>query len=160
MSAIHNGYTIGSFDFEELVDGHIKLIYMNLEEDFLRKGIGKEMLKEALLKFKQFEVPKPESERLSPDDGDYLTKDAEAFLTYCVKENICHMDKRIISSYDDIKIEPKYWKWGIFYYNPSDSRYFVNKRLGIGWTINFARPLSYLVLIVLIIIALLIRIHL
>jgi hypothetical protein len=47
VSAIHNGYTIGSFDFEELVDGHIKLIYMNLEEDFLRKGIGKEMLKEA-----------------------------------------------------------------------------------------------------------------
>jgi len=60
---------------------------------------------------------------------------------------------------NDIQIEPKNWKGGIFYYNPSDSRCFVPKRLGIGWTINFARPLSYLVLIALIIFALLIRIR-
>lgn len=30
------------------------------------------------------------------------------------------------------------WKWGTFYYNPSDPSVFVEKRVGIGWTINVA----------------------
>lgn len=28
--------------------------------------------------------------------------------------------------------------WGLFYYNPLDSLFFVKKRNGLGWTINFA----------------------
>lgn len=35
--------------------------------------------------------------------------------------------------------EEKYWKWGIFYYNPQDPSIFVEKRFGIGTTINLAR---------------------
>ncbi len=30
------------------------------------------------------------------------------------------------------------WKWGLFYYNPEDPALLVKKRVGIGWTINFA----------------------
>jgi uncharacterized membrane protein len=30
------------------------------------------------------------------------------------------------------------WKWGIFYYNPEDPALMVEKRFGIGWTLNFA----------------------
>jgi uncharacterized membrane protein len=30
------------------------------------------------------------------------------------------------------------WKWGIFYYNPDDPALMVEKRFGIGWTVNFA----------------------
>ena len=30
------------------------------------------------------------------------------------------------------------WKWGIFYYNPDDPALMVEKRFGIGWTLNFA----------------------
>jgi uncharacterized membrane protein len=30
------------------------------------------------------------------------------------------------------------WKWGIFYYNPHDPALMVEKRFGIGWTLNFA----------------------
>lgn len=34
--------------------------------------------------------------------------------------------------------EERAWIWGIFYYNPRDSHTFVNKRLGIGSTVNLA----------------------
>jgi len=39
-----------------------------------------------------------------------------------------------------------YWKAGMFYYNPSDPAIFVAKRVGIGYTINFANKISWLVL--------------
>ena len=29
------------------------------------------------------------------------------------------------------------WKWGMFYYNPEDPALIVEKRFGIGWTLNF-----------------------
>lgn len=34
--------------------------------------------------------------------------------------------------------ESKYWKLGIFYYNPDNPSGVVDKRKGIGVTINFA----------------------
>lgn len=35
--------------------------------------------------------------------------------------------------------DPKYWIWGIFYFNKEDKRIFPNKRIPwMGWTINFA----------------------
>ena len=37
------------------------------------------------------------------------------------------------------------WR-GIFYVNPADPRLLVPKRFGIGWTFNFARPISWLIL--------------
>jgi uncharacterized membrane protein len=39
--------------------------------------------------------------------------------------------------------EDKYWKLGIFYFNKEDPALFVEKRFGIGWTANFAKPLSW-----------------
>jgi uncharacterized membrane protein len=40
------------------------------------------------------------------------------------------------------------WKWGIFYFNPADSRIFVPKRIeSLGWTLNFARPGSSLLIL-------------
>lgn len=36
--------------------------------------------------------------------------------------------------------EDRYWRWGIFYKNPSDSRFLVGKRSGWGWTFNVAHP--------------------
>ncbi|WP_406826626.1 DUF5808 domain-containing protein [Pedobacter sp. KACC 23697] len=39
------------------------------------------------------------------------------------------------------------WKWGIFYFNKNDRRLIVPKRIKIlGWTLNFAHPLSYLII--------------
>lgn len=45
----------------------------------------------------------------------------------------------------DIEIDmddDKYWLWGTLYYNPTDRHTMVNKRVGIGTTINAATPLG------------------
>ncbi|MBD8067825.1 DUF1648 domain-containing protein [Bacillus sp. PS06] len=44
--------------------------------------------------------------------------------------------------------EDQYWKAGVFYFNRNDSSVFVEKRFGIGYTINFANPIAYLVIVV------------
>ena len=38
------------------------------------------------------------------------------------------------------------WKLGLFYFNRNDPALFVEKRFGIGWTVNFANPRAWLVL--------------
>ncbi|MNP04379.1 hypothetical protein D3C76_962910 [compost metagenome] len=40
-----------------------------------------------------------------------------------------------------------HWKLGSFYYNPQDPSIWIEKRSGIGWTINMARPISWIILI-------------
>jgi uncharacterized membrane protein len=42
--------------------------------------------------------------------------------------------------------DDRYWKLGAFYYNPEDPSIFVEKRFGIGWTLNFARAVSWFIL--------------
>jgi uncharacterized membrane protein len=37
-----------------------------------------------------------------------------------------------------------YWKAGLFYYNPDDPALWVEKRFGIGYTVNFGRPAAWL----------------
>jgi uncharacterized membrane protein len=36
-----------------------------------------------------------------------------------------------------------HYKGGLFYVNPDDPRLWVEKRIGYGWTLNFARPAAY-----------------
>lgn len=38
------------------------------------------------------------------------------------------------------------WKAGVVYYNPEDAALFVQKRLGLGYTLNFANPWSWVLL--------------
>jgi uncharacterized membrane protein len=39
------------------------------------------------------------------------------------------------------------YKYGMFYYNKSDRRIIVPKRIKyFGWTLNFARPVSYFIM--------------
>ncbi|WP_050614512.1 DUF1648 domain-containing protein [Bacillus testis] len=42
--------------------------------------------------------------------------------------------------------DDEHWKGGIFYWNKNDPSFFVEKRFGIGWTCNFAHPLSWIIL--------------
>ncbi len=49
--------------------------------------------------------------------------------------------------YRDEKDEQKYHFYFI-YWDRDDSRIFVPRRLGFGWTLNFANPLSYVILII------------
>ncbi len=39
----------------------------------------------------------------------------------------------------------QWYLWGLFYYNKEDTRLFVPKRIWwMGFTLNFANPLSYI----------------
>lgn len=42
------------------------------------------------------------------------------------------------------------WRGGMFYTNRDDPALFVPKRFGIGWTINFAQPAAWLMLIIIV----------
>ncbi|MCZ4222879.1 DUF5808 domain-containing protein [Pedobacter rhodius] len=43
---------------------------------------------------------------------------------------------------------PENWKWGMFYFNRNDSRFIVPKRVQVlGWTLNFAHPISYIIIL-------------
>ena len=45
------------------------------------------------------------------------------------------------------------YKFGIFYYDPNDKRVFVPKRIKyLGWTLNFANPISYAIMAIIIVI--------
>ncbi|MFX3651054.1 MAG: DUF1648 domain-containing protein [Paenibacillus sp.] len=43
--------------------------------------------------------------------------------------------------------DDEHWKLGFIYFNANDPSFTVEKRYGIGWTINFARPLSWVLLL-------------
>jgi uncharacterized membrane protein len=48
----------------------------------------------------------------------------------------------VIKKNDELKEildDDHYWKWGMFYINVNDSAIFVEKRFGVGTTVNFAR---------------------
>jgi hypothetical protein len=42
------------------------------------------------------------------------------------------------------------WKWGIFYYNPDDPAFLVEKRMGFGWTFNFANAWSWVFIVLMV----------
>ncbi|MCQ4085844.1 DUF1648 domain-containing protein [Saccharibacillus sp. JS10] len=42
--------------------------------------------------------------------------------------------------------EDQFWRGGVFYFNPQDPYLFTEKRAGLGWTFNFARPLGWLLM--------------
>jgi uncharacterized membrane protein len=43
--------------------------------------------------------------------------------------------------------DDRYWYGGFFYSNPDDPALFVEKRYGLGWTLNFGHPQAKLVMI-------------
>jgi uncharacterized membrane protein len=45
----------------------------------------------------------------------------------------------------------RYWKLGIFYFNRDDSTVIVEKRFGLGYSLNFARPTAWIVLLLLVV---------
>lgn len=47
----------------------------------------------------------------------------------------------------------KYWKLGQFYFNKNDPSLFLEKRFGVGWTINLARPQAWIILLTILILA-------
>jgi uncharacterized membrane protein len=58
----------------------------------------------------------------------------------------------------NIADDNSYWKLGMFYYNPDDPAFMVPKRIGIGWTLNFGHPISFIILIAVIAVPFIIKI--
>ncbi|MFJ7738328.1 DUF1648 domain-containing protein [Lysinibacillus sp. NPDC097287] len=54
--------------------------------------------------------------------------------------------------------EDRYWIGGLIYINREDPSIFVEKRFGVGWTMNFANPRGYIVIFLPLVILLLISI--
>lgn len=49
---------------------------------------------------------------------------------------------------DRMRNDPENYKWGILYFNKKDPRTILPKRNKfLGWTVNFASPYSYLILV-------------
>lgn len=40
-----------------------------------------------------------------------------------------------------------HWKWGMFYVNRNDPNFLVEKKFGVGWTVNFAHPGTWIFLL-------------
>jgi uncharacterized membrane protein len=59
------------------------------------------------------------------------------------KQSVDELEEEI-TDYD----EDSYWKGGLFYFNRNDPSIFVEKRFGVGWSLNFANPLGYIIFIV------------
>lgn len=53
---------------------------------------------------------------------------------------------------NNVDKESSHWKFGLFYYNKEDKRIFSPKRFELGWTVNFANPLSVSVFLLILII--------
>lgn len=53
-----------------------------------------------------------------------------------------------IASDDD-----SHWPLGVFYYNPEDPSVVVPKRFGVGWTLNMARPATWIALMGLVVVS-------
>ncbi len=49
-----------------------------------------------------------------------------------------------------VRADDKYWKIGWFYYNPKDPSLWIEKRFGLGWTLNFARSGAWIFMTVII----------
>lgn len=45
------------------------------------------------------------------------------------------------------RTEDRFWRLGVFYFNRDDPSVLVEKRFGIGYTVNFARPVAWLILL-------------
>jgi uncharacterized membrane protein len=43
--------------------------------------------------------------------------------------------------------DDQFWKFGMIYYNKNDPSIFVEKRFGVGFTINFANPIAIVLLV-------------
>ena len=56
---------------------------------------------------------------------------------------------------DEMRKNPNNYKWGIFYFNSKDPRFFVPKRnIAMGWTLNFTNIHSYIIVFLVVVIIL------
>ncbi|MET4563134.1 putative membrane protein [Lysinibacillus parviboronicapiens] len=52
-----------------------------------------------------------------------------------------------IHTNESVSGDDRYWKWGIFYINKDDSALLIQKKFGVGWTVNFGNKWSVVVVL-------------
>ncbi len=52
------------------------------------------------------------------------------------------------------RTDDRYWLLGVIYFNPTDPAVLVEKRFGIGYTLNLARPMSWTILVIVVLLPL------
>ncbi|MBC1435811.1 DUF1648 domain-containing protein [Listeria rocourtiae] len=57
-----------------------------------------------------------------------------------------------------VRSDDENWKFGVFYFNRRDPAIFIEKRFGVGWTINMARPIAWISVVAIIAIIIVISI--
>lgn len=62
-----------------------------------------------------------------------------------IKMDDDQIDDRMIDRDED-----EHWKLGQFYFNKNDPSIFIEKRFGVGWTNNWAHPISWILLLLII----------
>jgi uncharacterized membrane protein len=68
-------------------------------------------------------------------------------LSFTTGQGGSRVGGRIVPSNVETNNNDAYWKLGGIYFNPHDPSLFVEKRMGVGWTLNFARPMSWFLLL-------------
>jgi uncharacterized membrane protein len=59
---------------------------------------------------------------------------------------------------NEMRKDPNNYRWGIFYFNPQDPRFFVPKRnIVLGWTLNFASPYTYMLVFMIAVLVIVIK---
>ena len=51
--------------------------------------------------------------------------------------------------FENINNDPGFYKFGVFYFNKKDTRFIVPKVTKMGYTVNFAKPYAYIILVLL-----------
>lgn len=71
-----------------------------------------------------------------------------SLITVLVLSLITGQSGSLLSDEADLDFDDdEYWLLGQFYFNKHDPTLFIEKRFGIGWTVNLARPLVWLIFI-------------
>lgn len=70
----------------------------------------------------------------------YTVKVGQSGSRIKVKEDSPNLEHSITAVDED-----RYWKGGILYFNPEDPSILAEKRFGVGWTLNFGRPASWII---------------
>ncbi|MDN3652320.1 GNAT family N-acetyltransferase [Thalassotalea ponticola] len=84
--AYHNDIEIGRIEFDERDEGTI-LYYMNVEANYQRQGIARQMMNEAV-NIHGNNFGKPSFSSSGGECHEYYTQEGAAFIHYCIKKGL------------------------------------------------------------------------
>lgn len=74
---------------------------------------------------------------------------------YMKRSKAINQQFKELDSAESSPSDDQYWKWGLFYYNKNNPDLFIEKKFGVGWSVNFARPGIWIFLFIVMVLPLL-----